>query len=63
MSKYCPLANAVTNCTDNCKSCMEEEHENAWNEAVDFGGIHMQKYEEEYQCQNTQNLNPSTKTR
>ena len=25
MSKYCPLADAVTNCTDNCKSCLEEE--------------------------------------
>lgn len=25
MSKYCPLCDAVTNCTDNCKSCMEEE--------------------------------------
>lgn len=25
MSKYCPLADAVTNCTDNCKSCMSEE--------------------------------------
>lgn len=25
MSKFCPLANQVTNCTDNCNSCMEEE--------------------------------------
>ena len=25
MSKFCPMCNAVTNCTDNCKSCMEEE--------------------------------------
>ena len=25
MSKFCPLCNAVTNCTDNCKSCLEEE--------------------------------------
>lgn len=25
MSKFCPIANQVTNCTDNCKSCMEEE--------------------------------------
>jgi hypothetical protein len=24
MSKFCPLCNAVTNCTDNCKSCLEE---------------------------------------
>ena len=26
MSKFCPLADAVTNCTDNCKSCLEEEN-------------------------------------
>lgn len=25
MSKFCPMCNAVTNCTDNCKSCLEEE--------------------------------------
>ena len=25
MSKYCPMCNAVTNCTDNCTSCMAEE--------------------------------------
>ena len=25
MSKFCPIADAVTNCTDNCKNCLEEE--------------------------------------
>jgi hypothetical protein len=25
MSKFCPLANSFTNCTDNCNSCLEEE--------------------------------------
>lgn len=25
MSKFCPLTNAVTNCTNNCNRCMEEE--------------------------------------
>ena len=25
MSKYCPIAEEITNCTDNCKTCMEEE--------------------------------------
>lgn len=25
MSKYCPMCDTVTNCTDNCKSCLEEE--------------------------------------
>ena len=24
MSKYCPMCDAVTNCTDNCKYCLEE---------------------------------------
>lgn len=26
MSKYCPMCNEYTNCTDNCKTCMEEEN-------------------------------------
>ena len=25
MSKFCALANAYTNCTDNCDSCLAEE--------------------------------------
>lgn len=25
MAKYCVLAKKVTNCTDNCKRCLEEE--------------------------------------
>lgn len=25
MSKYCPMCDTVTNCTDNCNSCMREE--------------------------------------
>lgn len=25
MSKYCPMCNAVTNCTENCKYCLAEE--------------------------------------
>lgn len=25
MSKFCQIANKITNCTDNCKSCLEEE--------------------------------------
>lgn len=24
MAKFCPMCNQVTNCTDNCKSCLEE---------------------------------------
>lgn len=25
MSKYCPMCDAYTNCTDNCTACMAEE--------------------------------------
>lgn len=25
MSKFCPICNAVTNCTDNCNSCLAEQ--------------------------------------
>ena len=25
MSKFCPMCNQVTNCTENCKSCLEED--------------------------------------
>ena len=25
MTKYCELAKTVTNCTENCKACLEEE--------------------------------------
>lgn len=24
MSKYCPMCNEITNCTDNCKDCLAE---------------------------------------
>lgn len=24
MSKFCPMCNTYTNCTDNCKSCLDE---------------------------------------
>ena len=26
MSKFCQIANKVTNCTDNCTACLEEEY-------------------------------------
>lgn len=26
MSKYCKLAGQLTNCTDNCRECLEEEN-------------------------------------
>ena len=30
MSKFCPMCNEVTNCTENCKSCMEEDMRDYW---------------------------------
>jgi hypothetical protein len=24
MSKYCPMCKQITNCTENCKECLEE---------------------------------------
>lgn len=27
MAQYCKLAGKVTNCTDNCKVCLEEERQ------------------------------------
>lgn len=24
MAKYCPMCDTYTNCTDNCKECLEE---------------------------------------
>lgn len=35
MSKYCPLANDITNCTENCKYCLEEEEKE--RESADEG--------------------------
>jgi hypothetical protein len=31
MSKFCPLCNAVTNCTDNCQYCLEQEEKEREN--------------------------------
>ena len=63
MSKFCPLCNEVTNCTDNCKSCMEEESayemlEEAFDAAEDAMTIAelSELFEEETKCQrNSQN--------
>ena len=37
MSKFCPMCNQITNCTDNCKYCLEEKakEEEAQNENSD----------------------------
>lgn len=68
MSKFCPLANAVTNCTDNCTACLREELKEKV-EALEYitsdidTMIDARKNEEETKCQNTQNLKPNTKKR
>jgi hypothetical protein len=37
MSKFCPMCGQVTNCTDNCKSCLEElENERKANPNSEF---------------------------
>ena len=48
MGKFCPIANAYTNCTDNCNSCMSEEKRYtlyAWR-TDDEGGYSVCKREE-----------------
>lgn len=47
MAQYCIMCDQVTNCTENCKQCIAE----------------MKEYEEEFQCQDTQNLKQDTKPR
>ena len=35
MAKYCELAGKVTNCTENCKGCLEEEERQEESEDKD----------------------------
>ena len=35
MSKYCPMCDDYTNCTDCCDACFEEERKNKMNELID----------------------------
>ena len=35
MSKYCPMCDAVTNCTDNCTECLREAEEAEKEEATE----------------------------
>ena len=44
MSKFCPLANEFTNCTDNCKSCLEEEQKSKYDELLD--DLHLEQLEQ-----------------
>ena len=34
MSKYCPMCDQITNCTDNCKYCIEEVQADEKDEAL-----------------------------
>ena len=36
MSKYCPMCDATTNCTDNCDACLREEHEMDTNDIITY---------------------------
>ena len=37
MSKYCPIAKQFTNCTDNCKQCLEEEEKEGKQKMIKVG--------------------------
>ncbi len=53
MSKFCPMCNEITNCTDNCKNCLEEEERNKnlfGCEAIGYCPFNNQK--EGFQCPN-----------
>lgn len=42
MSKYCPMCNEYTNCTDNCDACIAEE--NKMNELIDRIHVEQKQY-------------------
>ena len=47
MSKYCPIAKQVTNCTDNCKQCLEEEEmHNKFNNNEFYAELLMEQQEQ-----------------
>jgi hypothetical protein len=31
MAQYCPICDEITNCTEDCKKCLEEENEDEKN--------------------------------
>lgn len=35
MSKFCPISQTYTNCTDCCDACLDEERKNKMNELID----------------------------
>lgn len=45
MSKYCPICNQITNCTENCTKCMEEEKKNS-KKTVDLKDLLMEQQEQ-----------------
>ena len=47
MSKYCPIAKKHTNCTDNCKQCLEEEElQNKSNKTEFYADLRMEQQEQ-----------------
>lgn len=45
MSKYCPMCDQVTNCTDNCKSCLEELENETKEKHINKGENHHGKHD------------------
>ena len=47
MSKFCPMCNQVTNCTDNCKECLAElEKERMNTEDTLYADLLMEQQEQ-----------------
>ena len=53
MSKICPISNRRTNCTENCKACLEEEKKYAEMEhtevkinTIDYADLLMEQQEQ-----------------
>ena len=46
MSKYCPMCDEITNCTENCTKCMEEEEKKNSKKTVDLADLLMEQHEQ-----------------
>lgn len=46
MSKYCPMCDQVTNCTDNCKYCLEEEEQESAKDDTLYEDLRLEQLEQ-----------------
>lgn len=46
MSKYCPMCDQVTNCTDNCKYCLEEEAQESTKDDMLYEDLRLEQLEQ-----------------